>query len=65
MIRLRVLQSVFMEVHIDLDQIYSVELVNQKIDESAIENNSHSTGTSEISLNSIRLKSTELVVIRN
>lgn len=63
MIRLSVLQvnhmiceSVFMEVRIDLDQIYSVEMVNHKIDKSAIENDTHSTGTSEISLNSIRLR---------
>lgn len=44
-----------MEVLIDLDQIYSVEVVNHTIDESAIENDTHNTGASEIPFNAIRL----------
>lgn len=38
-----------------LTLIHSVELVNHTIDESAIENDIHSTGAFEISLNAIRL----------
>lgn len=49
------LVNLFMKVLIDLDQIYSVELVNHMICESAIENDTHSSGASEISLNAIRL----------